>query len=100
MSGGQDVSFCDYYCGYHVSWEMTSGKRLFYSMTGLPSACLSGCAPLENRRVSPNNDPALDAMLSVFAHELVEAVSDPESDGRRAWQDASGYENADKCGWT
>ena len=37
---------------------------------------------------------AIDAMLSVYAHELVEAVSDPLLN---AWFDNTGYENADKC---
>jgi hypothetical protein len=35
-------------------------------------------------------------MLSVYAHELVEMVSDPELN---AWCDRYGYENADKCAW-
>ena len=69
-------------------------------MVGNPSSCLRGCAPQQNAKTSPNGDLAVDAMTSTFAHELVEAVSDPESDGRRAWQDSTGYENADKCGWT
>jgi len=36
-------------------------------------------------------------MLSVLAHELEEANTDPELN---AWYDASGAENADKCAWT
>ena len=36
-------------------------------------------------------------MASVIAHELVEAVSDPQLN---AWYDRRGYENADKCAWT
>ena len=32
-----------------------------------------------------------------IAHELVEAVSDPQLN---AWYDSAGYENADKCAWT
>jgi hypothetical protein len=98
LSGG-GASFCSQYCGYHVSWELTSGKRIFYSQVGNPSACMSGCAN-QNTKVSPSGDAAVDAMISVLAHELVEAVSDPESDGNRAWQDSVGYENADKCAWT
>ncbi len=54
----------------------------------------------KNHGASPNGDAAVDAMISVLAHELVEAISDPESDGRRAWSDFSGQENADKCAWT
>ena len=36
-------------------------------------------------------------MVSVLAHELEEAVTDPELN---AWYDTRGYENADKCAWT
>ena len=36
-------------------------------------------------------------MVSVVAHELEEAVSDPDLN---AWYDRRGYENADKCAWT
>ncbi|KAH9250957.1 hypothetical protein BASA81_011215 [Batrachochytrium salamandrivorans] len=94
-------SFCKDYCGYHVSTTLTSGTRVFYAMAGNPpAACLSGCAPPNNQNSSPNGDVGVDAMLSVLAHELAEAVSDPQSDGTRAWQDASGAENGDKCAYT
>ena len=36
-------------------------------------------------------------MVSVVAHELEEAVTDPNLN---AWYDNRGYENADKCAWT
>ena len=45
------------------------------------------------RRPAPNGDPGVDAMLSVLAHEVVEAMSDPNLD---AWYDATGSENGDK----
>ena len=34
---------------------------------------------------------------SIIAHELEEAVTDPDLN---AWYDQRGYENADKCAWT
>ena len=92
-----EASFCNDYCGYHVSWELKSGTRIFYSFSGNPSACMYGCSYSQNSRNSPNKDPAVDAMISIVAHELVEAVTDPYSDGDRAWQDGYYYENADKC---
>jgi Phosphate-induced protein 1 conserved region len=69
-------------------------------MAGVPTACLSGCASV-NTSKSPNGDAGVDAMMSVIAHELAEAVSDPISDidNERAWQDSNGSENADKCAW-
>lgn len=36
-------------------------------------------------------------MASVIAHELEEAVTDPDLN---AWYDVRGQENADKCAWT
>src|SRR6202008_4906506 len=36
-------------------------------------------------------------MVSVIAHELEEASTDPDLN---AWYDSSGEENADKCAWT
>jgi hypothetical protein len=46
--------------------------------------------------ISPNVNPAADAMVSVIAHEFVEAVSDPSGTSRF---DQAGFENADKCAW-
>ena len=46
---------------------------------------------------SPNNDPPVDAMASMIAHELAEAVTDPLFN---AWFDADGEEVADKCAFT
>ncbi|KAH6567728.1 hypothetical protein BASA62_005943 [Batrachochytrium salamandrivorans] len=95
------ASFCLDYCGYHLSTTLSSGTRVFYGVTGNPPAsCIGGCAPPSNQRVSPNGDVGVDAMVSVIAHELAEAVSDPQSDGIRAWQDTFGEENADKCVYT
>ena len=36
-------------------------------------------------------------MASIIAHEMEEAISDPDLN---AWYDRSGAENADKCAWT
>jgi coproporphyrinogen III oxidase len=36
-------------------------------------------------------------MISVVAHELEEAITDPNLN---AYYDSSGNENADKCAWT
>ena len=43
---------------------------------------------------APNGDVGVDGMVSIFAHELAEAASDPHLD---AWADEGGNENADKC---
>jgi len=96
------ASFCSDYCGYHVTTQLKSGKRVQYAMVGNPISCIDGCAPSQNQQTSPNGDAGVDAMLSVFAHELTEAVTDPISDidAQRAWQDPNGSENGDMCAWT
>jgi hypothetical protein len=43
---------------------------------------------------TPTQDKYIDAALSVVAHEVAEAISDPYID---AWYDLDGLENADKC---
>jgi hypothetical protein len=91
---GESSGFLSSYCGWHT-YGTISGSKLKYSFVGNASANLAVCAA--QTASSPNNDPAVDAMISVIAHELDESVSDPLLN---AWYDASGEENADKCAWT
>jgi len=84
------------YCGFHTYYPISIGgttKNIKYAFIGDPSQCGS-CASQQN---SPNGDWAADAMVSIIAHEIAEAVTDPEFNG---WTDANNYENADKCSWT
>jgi len=87
------------FCGYHSylnpAYDRT--KKIIYSFVGDPGSGLASCNGQSAAGVSPNSNPAADAMTSVIAHELVEAVSDPLLN---AWFDAAGNENADKCAWT
>ncbi len=93
----KDVSetsgFCTVYCGWHTFATM-SGQPIKYSFIGNAARCLSACAA---QTTSPNGIPGVDAMISVMAHELDEAASDPELN---AWYFPSGNENADECAWT
>ena len=47
---------------------------------------------------SPNGNAGVDGMVSVVAHELEEALTDPNPSS--GWTDSNGAENADKCAWT
>lgn len=89
--------FCTQYCGWHTgtSSSLTSNGRLRYSFVGNAARCINACAA---QSVSPNNNPGVDGMISVVAHELEEANTDP--DPRSGWVDSGGAENADKCAWT
>jgi uncharacterized repeat protein (TIGR01451 family) len=87
--------FLTFYCGWH-NFGTYNGQTIKYAFVGNASGPnILACA--EQTASSPNNDPGADAMISVVAHELEEAVTDPQLD---AWYDINGEENADKCAWT
>ena len=90
--------FCSAYCGWHYYSSYTSGavstEVKFMVIGNSATQCPSGCSM--GGSVSPNGDVGVDGMLSVVAHEIVEALSDPTVNG---WRDAAGWENADKCAW-
>jgi hypothetical protein len=85
--------FCTQYCGWHTHGTIGSAD-IKYSFVGDAARCLSGCAA---QSTSPNGNPGADGMVSVVAHELEEAATDPDLNG---WYFASGGENADQCAWT
>lgn len=100
---GSDITksgFCTSYCGWHTHATLSSSD-IKYAFVGNPTACPLVGAAVGNcsaqTGASPNNDIGVDAMVSVIAHELEEAISDPDLN---AWWDNRGAENADKCAWT
>jgi hypothetical protein len=90
----EQSGFCRLYCGWHTAGNASAG-HVRYSFVGNANRCLNGCAA---QTISPNSNPGVDGMISVIAHELEEAVTDP--DPRSGWADSGGAENADKCAWT
>ncbi|MDQ1493191.1 MAG: hypothetical protein QOJ23_5705 [Actinomycetota bacterium] len=90
---GESSGFLTQYCGWH-DFGAVAGIDTKYAFVGDASKNLSVCAG--QTAASPNNNPAGDAMISVIAHELEEAVTDPDLS---AWYDPVGNENADKCAW-
>lgn len=87
--------FLTKYCGWHTYTTLNSAVIKYSFVGNAAGGSLSSCAAQTTS--SPNGDPGVDAMVSVLAHELVEAATDPQLN---AWYDRSGYENADKCAWT
>jgi hypothetical protein len=79
------------------------GKDIKYTFVGNPVHCTAqgGVADCQgeasNVSKSPNNDPGVDAMISVIAHESEEATTDPDLN---AWYFSNGEENGDKCAYT
>lgn len=84
--------FLSKYCGWH-SFQTVSSTAIKYSFVGDPSANLKACS---GQTISPNNNVAMDAVISIIAHELEEAATDPQMNG---YYDNSGAENGDKCAW-
>jgi hypothetical protein len=85
--------FCSQYCGWHTYAKM-NGTSIKYSFIGNGARCPSTCSA---QKTTPNGNLGADAMVSIIAHELAEAATDPHLN---AWFDSSGYENADKCAWS
>jgi hypothetical protein len=85
--------FCTQYCGWHT-YGIISGSNIKYAFIGNPDRCPSACAA---QTIGPNGNAGADGMASIIAHELEEAVTDPNLN---AWFDTRGFENADKCAWT
>jgi hypothetical protein len=89
----ESSGFCTKYCGWHTA-ATSGGRRIRYSFVGNANRCLNACAA---QTTGPNGNAGVDGMISVVAHELEEAISDPDLN---AWYDSQGAENADKCAWT
>jgi hypothetical protein len=85
--------FCTQYCGWHTHGTI-AGSDIKYSFVGNPDRCPSAC---EQQTTGPNGNAGADGMASIIAHEMEEAISDPDLN---AWYDRRGAENADKCAWT
>lgn len=85
--------FCSQYCGWHTHGTI-GGSDIKYSFVGNPDRCPSSC---EQQTTGPNGNAGADGMASIIAHEMEEAISDPDLN---AWYDRRGAENADKCAWT
>lgn len=90
---GESSGFLTQYCGWHTYGTLGSAN-IKYAFVG-DAGNQSGCSVQFNK--SPNNDPPVDAMISVMSHELEETISDPNLN---AWySDSTGEENADMCAW-
>jgi hypothetical protein len=88
---------CNRFCGWHTRYNNFTYGDIKYSFIGSPLHCSSTqCTP--QRFNSPNGDPNADGIANIVAHELEEAVTDPDLN---AWyRTSNGFENADLCAWT
>ena len=93
-------NMCTDFCGWHTAARMLTKDATYfkYALIGNPANCPTSCEAQTAH--SPNGDPAADAMVSLVAHELDEAVTDPRP--WTAWWNQlpkGREENADKCAW-
>jgi hypothetical protein len=82
------------FCAFHNNDTFLIGPDIIYSVVLDPktSKCLA-----YNDGQAPNGAGDADAAVSIFSHELMESVTDPEAHTSRAWQDDQGSEIGDKC---
>ena len=100
-SGGGD--FCTGFCGWHSSnvSSIGGGALAKFAFVGDATACPASCDSLHvgAQGRSPNRwSWQANAMASILAHELAEAVSNPVSTGW--WSAKTGAENGDLCAWS
>ena len=92
------LNFCDSdpkWCGYHTALPYNTAPGYKYALVPNPAGkCVGMCG--DGSYFSPNGDIGMDAMISIFAHELTETISDENGS---AWYDSQGNENADKCAY-
>jgi len=87
---------CTTYCGWHSFSTFADGTRMIFGLITHPYGCPKQEGCLYSTYKTPNGNAAADGMVSVIAHELAEAATDPFQD---AWYDSAGAENGDKCVW-
>ncbi len=83
--------FCSQYCGWHSS---ASGYK--FAFVGVPPSSCTGCYAQSS---SPNGDAGIDGAVSVVAHELAEAATNPLGTGWYFQSKTTYVENCDQCAW-
>jgi hypothetical protein len=78
------------FCGYHGHFTNTAGATVVYA--NMPYANLTGCH--SSTTPSPSGNVYADTEGSILAHEITEAITDPEG---TAWFSAQGNEIGDLC---
>jgi hypothetical protein len=89
----ESSGFCTQYCGWHTYGTLGT-NAIKYAFVGNANRCLNACAA---QTTGPNGNAGVDGMVSVIAHEMEEANTDPQLN---AWFSPKGAEDADMCAWT
>jgi len=84
--------FCTIYCAWHWAFQSEQDPALSLKFAFVPS--MYGCLGCARNRIRSPNDLESDTTVDPLAHEIVESVTDPTSQG---WVDENYNENADIC---
>ena len=128
MAPGWDFPTTPSYCGWHQQLPVTYGgmtKNIYvaFDLHGSATTNVNMCNGFGGTSAdgvaisatSPHNDPELDTLVSVYAHEIFESVTDPvngnawwdrddyvydPSSNVYPWTTKSGMEDGDLCAWS
>jgi hypothetical protein len=87
---GQNICGTDAFAGYHGLSDVHGHGLTIYAIAIDPIIEIGGFFAGED----PNGNPDAELAIDVAAHEVNEAMTDPEGTG---WMDPNGYEVGDKC---
>jgi hypothetical protein len=91
------TGFCTADCGWHSAAAVKGTSNVMkYGWVGDATTQCPGACTAFGGSISPNGNKGADGIISILAHEIAEAVSDPYLN---AWRQSDYTENADKCAW-
>ena len=86
------------YCAYHSEAPSTAVYgNMPFPIYNSPVGYTCGSEYNFGTVQSPNNNPDADVEISPTSHEVMEAITDPDTS--TGWYDAAGYENGDECAY-
>jgi hypothetical protein len=86
------------YCAYHS--QAPSGTvyaNMAFPIYSSPVGFTCGSDARFSAVQTPNGNPDADTEISPTSHEIMEAITDPDTN--TGWYDSSGFENGDECAY-
>ncbi|MDX6544258.1 MAG: hypothetical protein QOG02_32 [Gaiellales bacterium] len=86
------------YCAYHnQAPSSTVYANMPFPIYGSPVGFTCGSDASFPAIETPNGNPDADTEISPSSHEIMEAITDPDT--TTGWFDSSGFENGDECAY-
>jgi hypothetical protein len=86
------------YCAYHSADPASAVyANMAYPIYASPVGFTCGSDARFPVLESPNNNPDADTEISPTSHEIIEAITDPDTES--GWYDSSGFEIGDECAY-